>query len=240
MKRRFICCEIYVYAPTMKTTTTTATAAYMVYELIKPFHLSFGWIICRLFQFYHAWFFVSVSEHDIKRSNGKTRRTIWNMNRIQIKYEWDIFIYDLPEILIVARELKTRLRNEIGDRCLSKCGKESENNFSSPPTKNISLNANYTSRIYRAAVFVPTVLSKNVCLHLVVIYVNYIMQTLIHLSLALWLTEFFHLFSFQIQMSYEKIKLQQTEEKSFHWSVSHLSVALQLALTNGKLVGFSE
>lgn len=134
MKRRFICCEIYVYAPTMKTTTTTATAAYMVYELIKPFHLSFGWIICRLFQFYHAWFFVSVSEHDIKRSNGKTSRAIWNMNRIQIKYEWDIFIYDLPEILIVARELKTRLRNEIGDRCLSKCGKESENNFSSPPT----------------------------------------------------------------------------------------------------------
>lgn len=122
----------------------------MVYELIKPFHLSFGWIICRLFQFYHAWFFVSVSEHDIKRNNGKTRRTIWNMNRIQIIYEWDIFIYDLPEILIVARELKTRLRNEIGDRCLSKCGKESKNNFSSPPTKNISLNANYTNRIYIA------------------------------------------------------------------------------------------
>lgn len=100
---------------------------------------------------------------------------------------------------------------------------------------------NYTNRIYRAAVFVPTVLSKNVCLHLVVIYVNNIMQTLIHLSLALWRLDWLNSStSFQIQMSYEKIKLQQTEEKSFHWSVSHLSLALQLALTNGKLVGFSK
>lgn len=112
-----------------------------------------------------------------------------------------------------------------------------KNNFSSPPTKNVkmlTIQIVYRGLNERER---PTVLSKNVCLHLVVIHVNNKLS-----SISNWL--YFTIFIL-IQMSYEKIKLHITNEKaslsrfcSFHWSVSHLFVALQLGLTNGKIGRF--
>lgn len=55
-------------------------------------------------------------------------------NQIWMRY---LYLRSARDINCRSRAQESFARNEIGDRCLSKCGKESENNFSSPPTKNI-------------------------------------------------------------------------------------------------------